>query len=259
MIWERRQPCLRFAGVSALPHGRATAPRYRRQRKSSFQPSPFTKRNPERIRKSLNTRADSGQFSLRLAIFELQRAHILQQIINLISRNLRTEVFRCDVLDLMRFVQNYGCIIRQHGAISAIPQSQVGKEQMMIHDDDVGIDRPLAHASDKARFEVWALLAQASIRTRIDVSPERKILRQAIELCAIAGLCFSDPTKDFVEVIDLVEAFQHGHAFGSLDAMQAGVVVPSFHDGGAKLRGQHVLKKRNVFVHQLLLQILGAG
>ena len=61
------------------------------------------------------------------------------------------------------------------------------------------------------------------------------------------------------DVKDLVEPFEHGHAFGALDAMQAGVVVTSLHDRGAKLCGQDVLKKRNVFLHQLLLQIFGSG
>ena len=76
---------------------------------------------------------------------------------------------------------------------------------------------------------------------------------------AIAGFGFSDPAKDLVKMIDFIEAFEHGHAFGALDAMQASVVVPPLHDRGAKLRRQHVLKKRNVLLHQLLLQVFGPG
>jgi len=41
--------------------------------------------------------------------------------------------------------------------------------------------------------------------------------------------------------------------------MQARVVVAAFHDRGAKRFRQNVMQKRDVFVDQLLLQILGAG
>ncbi len=41
--------------------------------------------------------------------------------------------------------------------------------------------------------------------------------------------------------------------------MQTRIVVPSLHHRRAKLCRQRLLKKRNVFVHQLLLQVLGAG
>src|SRR6266404_4083474 len=145
----------------------------------------------------------------------------------------------------MRLIQNYCRVIRQHRAIRAVAQSQIGKKQMMVHDDDVRIDGPLAHAGNKARLEIRALLTQTSIRTRVDVTPEREVLRKVCQLCPIAGAGLRDPTKYSIKVIDLVEALEHGHAFGALDAMQAGVVVTSLHDRGAKLSGQHVLKKGN--------------
>jgi hypothetical protein len=54
-------------------------------------------------------------------------------------------------------------------------------------------------------------------------------------------------------LIDLIEPFQHRRAFRALDPMQAGVIVPALHHRRAKLRRQRLLKKRNVFLHQLLL------
>src|SRR5258706_6639363 len=110
----------------------------------------------------------------------------------------------------MRLVQNYCRIIRQHRAIRSIAEGQIRKKQMMVHDDDVRIDGPLAHAGNKARLEIRALLTQTSIRTRVDVTPEREVLRKVCQLSSIAGVGLRDPAKYFIKVIDLVEALEHG-------------------------------------------------
>jgi len=91
------------------------------------------------------------------------------------------------------------------------------------------------------------------------VPPERQVLGQGRKLCAVAGFSFADPARDFIELIDLFQAGQHRHALGALDAMQTRVVVAAFHDRGTKRFRQNVVQKRNVFVDQLFLQVLGAG
>src|SRR5712692_11088965 len=158
----------------------------------------------------------------------------------------------------MRFVQDHRRLIRQHRTVRAVAQSEIGKKQMMIDDDDVGVERAQAHPREKARLEVRTLLAETSIRSRVDVSPKRQVLRQGRKLRSITGFSFANPTRDFIKLIDLFEAGEHGHALGALDAMQTCVVVTALHGRGAKLLWQNVVKKRNVFVDQLLLQILCA-
>ena len=159
----------------------------------------------------------------------------------------------------MRFVQDYRRIIRQHGAVRAVTQRQVGKKQMMIDDDDVGINRALAHARKKARLEVGTLLSQTGVGARVDVPPEGKILRKIRKLCAIPGLGLRYPAKNFVELIDLIEPLEQRRGLSALEAMQTGVVVAALHHGRAKFCRQDFLKKRDVLIHQLLLQIFGAG
>ena len=167
----------RYMIETALPDRRATAPTSH-QRKSSFQSSSFFERNPKRVRESLYARADARQLTLDLIILEPQSADVVQQIINLIIRNSNAEVFRGYVFDLMRLVQDYRRVIRQHRAIRAVAQREVGKEQMMIYDDDVRIDCALPHLRDETRLKVRTLLPQTSVRARIDVPPERQALRQ---------------------------------------------------------------------------------
>src|SRR5207245_8037906 len=88
---------------------------------------------------------------------------------------------------------------------------------------------------------------------------EWKIFGKIVQLGTIASLGLSDPSTDLIEMIDFVEPFERGHALGSLDAMQTGVVVTAFHHCRAKLLRQNIEEKRNVFLEQLLLQVLGAG
>src|SRR5205085_10947710 len=75
--WGARHPCLliivRFP-VDVLSYSRATAPRG--QRKSSFQPATFTKRNPKGIRESLHAHAQMTELLFGFTIFELQIAEV---------------------------------------------------------------------------------------------------------------------------------------------------------------------------------------
>src|SRR2546421_9485767 len=124
----------------------------------------------------------------------------------------------------MRLVENHRRVVRKHRAVSAVTQSQVRKEEVMIHDDYVRIDRPLPHARDEARIEVRTFLAQTGIRPRIDVPPERKILRQVRKFSPVARFGAGDPVKYFIKLIDLFEPFEKRHALSALDPMQTDVI-----------------------------------
>ena len=89
--------------------------------------------------------------------------------------------------------------------------------------------------------------------------PEWKIFRKVRKFRPVARFGFRDPTKNFIELIDLFESFEHGRGLGALDPMQASIVVATFHYCGAKLCGQKSLKKGDVLVHQLFLQVFRSG
>src|ERR1043166_473324 len=136
-------------------------------------------------------------------ILELQVLYISQQIVDLIGRDLDAEIFGCDIFNLMSFIQNYRRVIRQDRAVSAIAQSKVGKEKVMIHDHDIGIDSALPHAGQETGLEVRALLAEASVRARIDVPPEGKIFRKVRKFRPVARFGFRYPPKNFINLIAL--------------------------------------------------------
>ena len=88
------------------------------------------------------------------------------------------------------------------------------------------------------------------------MTPEGEIFGKVNQLGAVARLRFPGPLAHFVEIVQLIQAIEHGRVLCALDSLQAGIVGAPFHVAGRELSRQHPLKKRNVFLHQLLLQIL---
>ena len=73
-------------------------------------------------------------------------------------------------------------------AVGALPHRRVGAQQVMIDDDDVGVGGALPHARDEAVVVARTLGADAVFGAGGDVVPERRVLRQILELGAVAGL-----------------------------------------------------------------------
>ena len=73
-------------------------------------------------------------------------ADIAPQILEAIVADGDAEILPGDVLDLVRFVEHHGVILRQDAACELfVLQRQVGEEQVVIDDDDVALRRPLVH------------------------------------------------------------------------------------------------------------------
>ncbi len=135
----------------------------------------------------------------------------------------------------MRLVENHSRVIRQHASIGAVAQREIGKEEMMIDDDDVRLRRAVAHARNEARIKVGTLLAQTGLRARVDVSPEGKVLRQIRQLCAIPYLGSLDPMTDLFEIIHLIETVENRRVSGAMNPLQTDIVVATFHVRGFEI------------------------
>ena len=75
----------------------------------------------------------------------------------------------------MRLVENHSAHFRQNTRIGRVLgllfNRQIGKEQMMIDDDEVALAGPPMHLRDKALFPSATPLAQASLRARVQFVP----------------------------------------------------------------------------------------
>ena len=157
----------------------------------------------------------------------------------------------------MRFVHDRVVACRNHLAERALPHGGVRAQEMMVDDDHVRFGGALAHLRDETFVVPFALGAEARVRGRRDVVPERHVLRQILQLRAIAGFSLRRPLADDRQedvvcggtdaVVDLIET------------METEVIRATFHIGRRKRDAERLPQRGNVFEEDLLLEILGAG
>src|SRR2546423_14295748 len=68
-------------------------------------------------------------------------------------RNLPSEIIAGHVFHLVRFVEHHCRIFRQYASEIVLLERQVGKEQMVIHDDQIGLFGPLLHGGQERSEE----------------------------------------------------------------------------------------------------------
>ena len=119
----------------------------------------------------------------------------------------------CDIFNLVRLVEDNSRIVGKNSAECLIPNCEIGKEQVMIHNDDVALERAAVHFSDKATIELLALLAGAEIASRIQLPPGATVLRQFTQFAAVSRFRFKLPSPDELGVSHLLQPGKDGLAF----------------------------------------------
>src|SRR5262249_2056550 len=177
-----------------------------------------------------------------------------------IAADGHAEILAGDVLHLVRLVEYGGVIFRQDPACELVVlQRQIGKEEVMVDDDDVALLRPLVHEGEEAALELLALLPAAQIAPRVQLRPSRALLRQRLDFGAVAEFGGLFPFANDLEVGGFLEAGQDRLPVGVVDFLAAGVVAAAFHVTDLKWTVEMLLQKRDIFEEELLLQILGTG
>ena len=121
---------------------------------------------------------------------------VARELLEAIGADAEAEVLRRDVLELVRLVDDRVAAGGNHLAVRVLPHRGVGAEQVMVDDDHVGLGGALAHPRDEAVVVARALGAEAGLRGRRHVVPERQVFRQVLELGAVAGLGARRPLAD---------------------------------------------------------------
>jgi len=144
------------------------------------------------------------------------RLHIAGQLVEALRAEVDAEEVAGDVLQLVRLVEDDGpgggqnaCIGRRAGLQL---DRHVGEEEVVVDDDDLGLQRFAAHGGDEAVLPVGAGLAEAGLAARVQPGPERGVLRQRVDLRAVAGCGGLLPGGDGVELADLVEPVSSGES-----------------------------------------------
>src|SRR5204863_9258445 len=125
------------------------------------------------------------------------------------------------------------------------------------------LHRLAAHLGDEAFVPRTALLAEAGVGASIQLVPERAGFGQRLQFGAVSSGGVLLPRGNRAILLDLFESAQHRLARQVVQLFAAKIIVASFHIADAKfavaLRVNRLLDKRNVFMKELLLKILGAG
>ena len=107
--------------------------------------------------------------------------------------------------------------------------AEVGEEEVVIDDDELGLERLAAHAGDEAALPVGAGLAEAGFAAGVQLGPERGGLGQCVDLGAVAGFGGLLPRGDRVELVDLFEAGEDGRVAQRVELVPAEIVGAAFH------------------------------
>src|SRR5580698_3051633 len=138
---------------------------------------------------------------------------------------------------------------------------------MMVDDNDVTLHPTTSHFGDEAALPFAALLSDAGFCSRIQFVPESARLRKLGEFGSIACACCLFPRSDGPILFDLFKSAQHRLISEVVEFLAAQIIVTAFHVADGKPAGalsrlgpakQSVLKKWDIFIEKLLLQILGA-
>src|SRR6476659_6153115 len=108
-------------------------------------------------------------------------------------------------------------------------EREIGKEQMMIDDDDVALQRPLMHRCEEASLELLALLPAAQVAPGIHLGPRRAVFRERFDFGTIAGDRRFLPLTDDLEVGDFLQSPEHGLSLGIVDFLAANKVRAPLH------------------------------
>ena len=135
---------------------------------------------------------------------------------------------------------------------------EIGEEEVVVDDDELGLHGLAAHRGDEAGLEVGAGLAEADFAAGVELGPQRGVLGQGVHLGAVAGVGMALPLEDGVELLDVVEPGKDRVVAQGVELLLAKVVGAALHDGNAQ-RAEQRLEERDVLERELLLQILGAG
>lgn len=197
----------------------------------------------------------------------LQRAFdVPTQLLEPCVAHRNSEVAPGDIFQFVRLVKDDRPDLGENAGIGCVLgllfNGQVSKEKVMVHDNDVALHRPAVHLGNEALLPRAAFLAQAGVRAGIQLVPKGTGFGQGGELRAVSSLRGLLPRCDGAVVLDFVQAAQDRLIGQVVELLAAKIVVAAFHVAdvqlGVAVRKKCLLQKRDIFVEELFLQVLGA-
>ena len=170
--------------------------------------------------------------------FDQRPVGVAHELFDPVVADHHAEVLGGDVFDFVRFVKHEDRIIGQNRREISLPQCQVSEEQVMVYDDDIGLEGLLPDLGDKAGIEVAALLSRARFAAGVQPVPQQRIVGQFRQFGAIARLRLVHPLLDHPQIFRIVRREEIGLAFDRLELIPAEIVAAAFHIADGKFSPQ---------------------
>ena len=103
---------------------------------------------------------------------------IARQFLDAIVADADPEVLGGHLFQVVRLVENDGVVTWDHFAVGGFFKGEVGEEEVMVDDDDIGRRRLLAHTRDETAVVPLTTLAQAGLAGSAEFTPDKRIVRQ---------------------------------------------------------------------------------
>ena len=183
---------------------------------------------------------------------------VTRQLGQLSRAGLLAEKKGCGIGKLMRLVEDHRVACGQQLREPLVAQHHVGKKQVMIDDDDIGIERVLARLQYEAFLVERTVRTQTVVARRGDERPDRCVLGHVRELCAIAALARARKRDDFSHMAAIIPRRQAVFARRALEMMMTDVIRASLEHRNRHRYPKRVAQERNVAFIELILQGLRA-
>ena len=156
----------------------------------------------------------------------------------------------------MRLVQHDRIGIRQELDKPAFTKREIGEQQVVIDDDEIGGLRTPASPGHVAFLEHRALLAEAVVRRGRDPGPYRGVLADRDDLGAIPGLGGVAPANERISLgATQCTVFRKR----LVEPLQAEVVGSTLEYGGVDAAADRFAHRRQITMEQLVLQCARPG
>ena len=115
-------------------------------------------------------------------------ARVAHQQLHLAAAEARAEELRGEIGDLVRLVEDHRVRRAEQVAEAVFLEREVGEQQVVIDDDDVGLDGLAARLDHVAAADVGAARAEAVVARRGDLRPQRMRVAEVRHFGEVAGL-----------------------------------------------------------------------
>ena len=151
--------------------------------------------------------------------------------------------------------RDHACVGRRAGLQL---DGHVGEEEVVVDDDDLGLERLAAHGGDEAVLPVGAGWPRHASPRASSLGQSAEFSGQRVDLRAVAAGGGLLPGGDGVELADLVEPGEQRRIAQRIELVPAQVVAAALHVADLE-RAEDRFEEGNVLEEELLLKVFCAG